>query len=186
MPEAESREKHGAESIGAARRLHKMGLQVVALLGATPEVSVPTAAVRLGGALATLSGQRIGIVDPSARWPVELLGKEPAVAAADDEAPIFSSSWIGSQLVVLRPRQTPGADAGTALLSRLLAHGKRPFAHLLVDLSGLDALGEHVAAVELVDAVVLVAQAGRTRQKDLVEQRRELPVEKLLGVLILD
>jgi hypothetical protein len=56
---------------------------------------------------------------------------------------------------------------------------------MLCDLTGLDALGEHLAAAEMMDGVVVIARAGRTRETELLELKRELGAGKLLGVVLL-
>jgi hypothetical protein len=71
-----------------------------------------------------------------------------------------------------------------AALKRLLESRVRPFRHLLVDLSGLEAQGDHLAAAALSDGVVLVAEAGRTRETDLDAVRRELLPSQLVGVVL--
>jgi hypothetical protein len=58
------------------------------------------------------------------------------------------------------------------------------YAFMLVDLTGFDQIGDHLNAVELLDGVVLVARAGRTREKDLLRLQNQVPEAKNLGVVL--
>jgi hypothetical protein len=85
-------------------------------------------------------------------------------------------------LAVLTPR---GAEppAGIAFLRTALDRGGT-FFHAVADLTGLEHRGEHLAAFDILDAVVLVARAGRTRTRQVQRWLREIPDPRGLGVLL--
>jgi hypothetical protein len=58
------------------------------------------------------------------------------------------------------------------------------FGELIVDLTGFDHRGEHLAAFELLDAVALVARCGRTTARRIERWLRDLPDGRDLGVLL--
>jgi len=161
------------QSAAVARRLQHAERGAIALVPVPPEVDTRTAVLNLARALVRVGAERVAIVDAASRWPV---GPEDP-----SEDAIFTRRQVEG-IPVLAPR-VAGA-AAMAALKRLLESRVRPFRHLLVDLSGLEAQGEHLAAAALSDGVVLVAEAGRTREADLEAVRRELMPSQLVGVVL--
>ena len=58
------------------------------------------------------------------------------------------------------------------------------FAHVLVDLTGFELLGEHASAAACMDAVALVSRAHQSRERELVELAQLMPHGRFLGVLL--
>jgi hypothetical protein len=171
-----------AECVRIAQRLRRTGRKIVGLLPASDEIAVPPIAVQIGLALVELSGATVALVDGNVRWPAF-----SALAAAADtgrDESLFVTRWVRGSLAVLTPPRASDPGAGVPHLARLLGQGSDLFGHVLVDLTGFDLTGDHLAAIELVQAALVVAQAGLTREADLVRLRQELPAGKNLGVLL--
>jgi hypothetical protein len=173
-----------AESVRIARRIHAARRKVVGFIPATERVAVPPVALQLGSALVELTGATIAFVDANVRYPAL------ADIAADDagearvEHQVFETRWLRGSLAVLTPRGAERAGEAVPALARLLLDGIDLFEYVLVDLTGFDALGEHASAAACMDAVVLVAGAHRTREKDVLRYLREMPEGRFLGVLL--
>lgn len=172
-----------AEAVRIARRIHAAHRKVVGFIPATERVAVPPVALQLGSALVELTGATIAFVDANLRYPALAAiaggGGEPAA-----ENPVFETRWLRGSLAVLTPRGAERAGEAVPSLARLLLDGIDLFEYVLVDLTGFDVLGEHASAAACMDAVVLVAGAHRTREKDVLRFLREMPEGRFLGVLL--
>jgi hypothetical protein len=80
--------------------------------------------------------------------------------------------------------QVESAGQVVPQLARVLIDGADLFAHVLVDLTGFELLGEHASAAACMDAVALVGRAHHTRENELLELARLMPYGRFLGVLI--
>ena len=170
-----------AELVRVARRLRARERKAIGLLPATREVGVVATGVQLGLALVELTGAPIAFVDANARWPaLGAIGRE----AKGDRA-VFATRWLHGTLALLTPRRAPAAGGAVPDLERIVGEGREMFAHLLVDLTGFEELGEHLAAIDLLDGVVVVAEARATREQALLDLARDLPAELDLGVLLI-
>ncbi len=175
-----------AEAVRIARRLHAARQKVVGFIPATDRVAVPPVALQLGGALVELTGATIAFVDANVRYPA-LAGISSGDGAADLERvehKVFETRWLRGSLAVLTPRGAEQAGEAVPALARLLLDGIDLFEYVLVDLTGFDLLGEHASAAACMDAVVLVGEAHRTREKHLLRFVREMPESRFLGVLL--
>ena len=162
-----------------ARLVRERLVRSVGLAPAGDDVAVPGLAIALGQALADASRQAVGVVDASGTWAC---ARALAARAAPDGAPV-ATSWILDNLALLTPRSLdPGATL--AQLRATLADESSVFKHLVVDLTGLEHAGEHIAAFEVLDAVIVVARSGRTTSRQIRRAIRDLPKERGLGVLL--
>jgi len=173
-----------AEAVRIARRIHAARRKVVGFIPATERVAVPPVAIQLGSALVELTGATIAFVDANVRYPaLAAIGGtdtgEPGV-----EHPVFETRWLRGSLAVLTPRGAELAGEAVPALARLLLDGIDLFEYVLVDLTGFDVLGEHASAAACMDAVVLVASAHKSREKDLLRYLGEMPEGRFLGVLL--
>ena len=66
----------------------------------------------------------------------------------------------------------------------MIAGSSELFAHVLVDLTGFRKLGEHLAAIEMCDGVIVLGRAGRTDEGELLRLKYEVPPALRLGVLL--
>ena len=171
-----------ADCVPVARRLVKAGKKVVGLLPASGRVGVAAVGVQLGLAVVEVSGATAAYVDANVRWPgisQLVLGNRP-----DDDESLFATRWLSETFALLTPPARGDAGAGLPQLARTIQTGGPLFTHILVDLTGFKKLGEHLAAVEMMDAVVVVARAGVTREEELLRLDQELPPHLALGVLL--
>ena len=172
-----------AECIRIARRLRAAGRRVVGLVPAAEDVAVPPVAVRLGAALVQLAGTTVAFVDANVRWPA--LAAIASRPSKDRDDSVYSTRWLSDSLALLTPPTAQGAAAKlVGHLERVLDEGPEIFQYLLVDLTGFRRLGGHTAAAQLVDGVIVVGRAGKTRERDLLRFREELWTAQLIGVLL--
>jgi hypothetical protein len=175
------REDVRAACVQVAQRLSASGRKVIGLLPAGDAIGVPVAAVQLGLALAEVSAATVAFVDANLRWPAI---SELAVGAEHEPHSAFAVRWLRGSLALLTAPRAQAAGAGVPQLKRLLAEGSELFGHVLVDLTGFKVLGEHLAALALVDSVVVVARAGLSLEMELLRLREELRDAPLVGVLL--
>ncbi len=169
-----------AECIRVARRLRHAGGKVIGLLPASDDIGVPSIGVQLGLALHEVTAATIAFVDANVRWPAI-----SALAADGESDGAFATRWLRGSLALLTPPRAGDAGAGVPSLASVIREGSELFAHVLVDLTGFKNLGEHLAAIEMMDGVLVVSRAGSTREDELLRLNHELPRRQLLGVLLL-
>ena len=153
-------------------------MRTLGLFPASDDVAVPAAAIALGRALAQASRQPAGVVDALGTWPCAraLAGRD-----SPDGAPLCTS-WIDAGLALVTPRALDPVDAVSLMIA--VMERVETFDHLVFDLTGLDHVGEHIAAFDLLDAVVLIARCGRTTTRQVQRWLREIPGGSGLGVLL--
>jgi hypothetical protein len=170
-----------AECIRIARRLHATGEKIIGLIPAADDVAIPPLGIQLGVALTELTGATIAFVDANARYP------GLSALATDhrrEDSSFFSTRWLRGSLALLTPPRDQRSGEAVPQLARLLLDGVDLFEHVLVDLTGFELLGEHGSAAACMDAVMLVGRAHRTREKELLRFRAEMPQKRFLGVLL--
>lgn len=165
-----------------ARRIHADRVQVVGFVPGDDEVAVPPVIIQLGLALCDLTGATIAVVDANVRYPG--LASLNRGRSADHEDSVFSTRWLGGSLALLSPPRVESAGEVVPQLARVLVDGADLFAHVLVDLTGFELLGEHANAAAGMDGVAIVARAYHTREQQLVDLARLLPQDRFLGVLL--
>lgn len=171
-----------AECIRMARRIHLGRHKVIGFIPAAGHVAVPPVLIQLGMALTELTGSTIAVVDANVRWP----GLAGLVTGPESDAgSVFKTTWVRGSLALLTPPRTEHSGEAVPALARLLSSGCDRFAHVLVDLTGFDQLGEHAGAAACMDAVVLLARAGKSRERDLLTYERAVPVHRFMGVLLI-
>ncbi len=169
-----------AECIRIARRLRVSGHKIIGLLPAANDVAVPPLGVQLGLALAEVSGATVAFVDANLRWPAI----SSIVVGDENDDSAFATRWLRGTLALLTPPRAGAAGAGLPQLARLIQQSTELFAHVLIDLTGFRKIGEHLAAIEMCDRVVVIARAGRTLEDALLRVRLELP-RQLMGVVLI-
>ena len=165
-----------------ARRIHGDRIRVIGFVPADDQVAVPPVLIQLGIALTELSGATIAVVDANVRYPgLGALneGKQP-----DSDDSVFSTRWLHGSLALLSPPHVERAGEVVPQLARVLLDGSDLFAHVLVDLTGFELLGEHASAAACMDAVALVGRAHHTRENDLRGLAPLMPHGRFLGVLL--
>jgi hypothetical protein len=86
--------------------------------------------------------------------------------------------------VVLSPPAERDPVAAIAALDAAIAHARRSFAHLVVDLAGLPL--RHPATLACVDAVAVIARSGGLRDDQLAAVAQLVPPDRHLGVMLVD
>lgn len=158
--------------------LDRRGCRTLGLVPAADDVGVPAVALVAGHAFAEAAGAPTAVVDAQGSWFAE---REPP--ATDPHAPVFTTSWLTARLALLVPRAVP-AGATVRDLDACLRAEARAMRHIVVDLTGADHTGEHLDAIDYVDAIAIVARAGHTTSRQLARWMREIPPAKNLGVLL--
>lgn len=165
-----------------ARRIHAERIRVVGFVPGDDEVAVPPLIIQLGLGLCDLTGATIAVVDANVRYPG--LAALNRGRSADHDESVFSTRWLRGSLALLSPPRVERAGEVVPQLARVLSDGAELFAHVLVDLTGFELLGEHASAAAGMDGVALVARAHHTREQDLVDLAQQLPQGRFLGVLL--
>lgn len=165
-----------------ARRLHAEKIRVIGFVPADDQVAVPPILIQLGIALTELTGATIAVVDANVRYPG--LGTLNEGKQTDSDESVFSTRWLRGSLALLSAPEVESAGQVVPQLARVLLDGAELFAHVLVDLTGFELLGEHASAAACMDAVALVGRAHHSREHELVELARLMPHGRFLGVLL--
>ena len=171
-----------ADCIPVARRMKKAGRRIVGLLPASVDIGVMAVGVQLGLALVEVANTTAAYVDANVRWPA--ISQIAVGTRRDDDESMFATRWLRGQLALLTPPRAGEAGAGVPQLARVIQHSIELFSHVIVDLTGFKQLGEHLAAIEMMDGVIVVARAGRTAEHELLRLNHELPRHLHLGVLL--
>lgn len=171
-----------ADCVPIAQRITRGRHKIIGLVPASNQVGVAAIGVQLGLAMCEVSGGTVAYVDANVRWPAIAqiaLGQRP-----DDDESAFATRWLRGSLALLTPPRASDAGAGLPQLARVIQQSSNLFAQVLIDLTGFKKIGEHLAAVEMMDAVLVVARAGLTREDELLRLNHELPSRLNLGVLL--
>ncbi len=160
-----------ADWVAVARRVRKH--RVIGLLPASPAVAASEVAARLGRALGALAG-----------GPVLVVAGAPDPAAEPGDG-AFTARTLDDAVTLWSPR-AGDPSARLPALAKLLSDGSGGFAHVVVDLGGLAARGEHLAAIDLMDGVAVLARSGATSEPELARVAGEVPAARDLGVLLVE
>ena len=165
-----------------ARRIHADKLRVIGFVPTDDRVGVPPVAIHLGLAVCNLTGATVAVVDANVRYPA--LAQVSHGGSTDKGDTVFATRWLRGSLALLTPPRVERAGEVVPQLARLLLEGSDLFAHVLVDLTGFELLGEHASAAACMDAVAIVGRAHRSRERELVELSQLMPHGRFLGVLL--
>jgi hypothetical protein len=165
-----------------ARRIHQEKIRVVGFVPCDNLVAVPPIVIQLGLALGELTGATIAVIDANVRYPG--LGALNRDKATDTDDSVFSTRWLRGSLALLSAPHVERAGEVVPQLARVLLDGADLFAHVLVDLTGFELLGEHGSAAACMDAVALVARAHHTREIELLQLAPLMPQGRFLGILL--
>jgi hypothetical protein len=165
-----------------ARRIHNERIRVIGFVPSEDHVAVPPILIQLGIALTELTGATIAVVDANVRYPG--LGALNEGKQTDSDESVFSTRWLRGSLALLSAPEVERAGQVVPQLARVLLDGADLFAHVLVDLTGFELLGEHASAAACMDAVALVGRAHHSREQELVGLSQLMPYGRFLGVLL--
>ena len=167
-----------AAFLRAARKLRLADRTTVGLLPAGRTVAIPPVAVQLAFALADLGATPIELVDANTRWP-GFTSLVPPTAVPNEFSKIPLSPEVS--VASMPPGKRP-THLGT--ISQYIVKQAPTCAHLLVDLTGFDLIGEQLASHDFVDGVLIIARARTTKEGDLLTAQRDLDPKRNLGVLL--
>ena len=165
-----------------ARRMHGSRIRVVGFVPGDDHVAIPPLIVHLGLALCDLTGGTVAVVDANVRYPG--LGMLAEGQQTDSRESVFTTRWLRGSLALLSPPRVERAGEVVPQLARVLLDGADLFAHVLVDLTGFELLGEHASAAACMDAVALVGRAHHTREEELIALADLMPHGRFLGVIL--
>ena len=170
------------DCVPVAQRIKTAGRRVVGLLPASVDIGVMAIGVQLGLALVDVANATAAYVDANVRWPA--ISQIAVGTRREDDESMFATRWLRGHLALLTPPRAGEAGAGVPQLARVVQHSIEIFSHVVVDLTGFKKLGEHLAAIEMMDGVIVVARAGRTTEDELLRLGFEIPRHLQLGVLL--
>ncbi|HEY2743301.1 MAG TPA: hypothetical protein VGL86_01705 [Polyangia bacterium] len=171
-----------ADCTSIASRIKESERRIIGLLPASGDIGVTSIGVQLGLSLVDVTAATAAYVDANIRWPA--ISRIAVGESASDDESMFATRWLRGQLALLTPAHAGQAGAGVPQLARVIQHSIEIFSHVVVDLTGFKKLGEHLAAIEMMDGVIIVAHAGRTTENELLRLNHELPRHLHLGVLL--
>ena len=166
--------------VRTAQALRRVGCRTIGLLPASDKVSVVPIGIQLAVSLAALSSTRIGIIDANARAP--LFG---ATFQSRHDGEEYATRWLTTDVALVVPPRPDDGSAGVAQLRKTLRAALDRFGYLFVDLTGLQRYGDHIAAANVLEGVIIVAVAGLTREAELEILARDVPEARQLGVLLI-
>ena len=170
------------DCVPVARQIKTAERRIIGLLPASADIGVIAVGVQLGLALVEVANATAAYVDANVRWPA--ISQTSVGSRPDEDESMFATRWLRGQLALLTPPRVGEAGAGVPQLARVIQHSIELFSHVVVDLTGFKQLGEHLAAFEMVDGVIIVARGGRTTEDELLRLDREVPRQLKLGVLL--
>lgn len=178
-----SRPSPSTEDVAIARKLLTANPAVIALVPIGTGGEGFPVMVRLAQALRALTQGPLGLLrappDSGDETANPASTSAPEATAAYEVRPL--DELADAAELVLPPALSLGESA--AFLARALREASGRYAHIFVDLDGYY---PHVREVlDLPDAFVTAARAGRTRERELVDVVENLPTSRHLGTLLL-
>ncbi len=166
----------------AARRLRESRRKVVGLLPVNDCVALPPIAIQFASVLIDACQGAVVVIDANTRWPA--LGMLAPHAEPGVKSGVFCTAWLADFLVVMTPTAPTAPRLDLSGLEDAIRNDCEGYAHVLVDLTGFEILGEHWDAFRFLDGVLLVAVAGRTSEPELLSHQRDVPERLNLGVML--
>ncbi len=171
-----------AERIRIARRLMRLEKKVIgvaAMPAGDPDVDVMDFMERIGRAMVELGAPSVGLVEAWARWSAD-----PRAAAPGGDRPARRALGDAMAALTFSASDVRDSFAAIAVLERGVPLATAHFSHLIIDLTGLDILGDHAPVRRILDGVVIVAASGRLRDSDLHRIKQFLPAPENLGLVL--
>lgn len=170
-----------AEVYRLARQLRASEHRVLGFVPADDATPVTPLAVQLTLALSDATDEKVALFDANvhdSRFKEVHLPDDPEVDG-------FATCWLDNHTaIIVGVIESPIGGRNMPKIEAAIARARARFGRVLVDFSGMEKLGEHRRAYDLVGGIVLVARAGKTRDKVLVRRQQEIPPERDLGVLL--
>jgi hypothetical protein len=178
---------------GGAGGAERSGVtKVIGLLPASPTIGLHRIGPPLAWALASVTGETVAFVGANLRWSADghgAIASMPPAASLNEEAAFpgagYTARWIDHGVELISPPSTGHEGSGLPQLARLIRESSERYGRFLVDLTAYRPFGEHLAALEMMDGVVVVARAGVTREGELHALEPEVAACRFLGVLLI-
>lgn len=151
-----------------ADELRNRRVKTFGLIPADSAVAVPPLLAQLGFALYELTQKRIACVDANLTHPAwrALLQQCPTNPLSSSAlSSMFAEVSLETITLLIPTEQTSSVPLAT--LGQHLAPYRDRFDYCLLDLTGFEAQGEHLAAQKIVDELILVVSSRSTRESDL-------------------
>lgn len=192
----------GEASRQIAQSLRQVPGKVIGFCPTDDQIAVLPAATQIGTALADLLAAPVALLDVNARWSATPQGQgdrnKPQEEATSQEGHFLTRWLAGDRLALLSLPPYTSIGRGIVEMGRLVQSGRSIFEKVLLDFTGLDRLGEHLAAAAHCDGLLLVGKVGVTTDLDLMKQVANFtqggPIQKgrpsqqntpILGVILL-
>lgn len=159
-----------------ARQLRHSMRTTIGLLPSSANVRIQPFALALAYATALLTERLTMILDP-----------EQGSGAPDDVGTLFAAHVPAHLVVRLVPFEK--APIGSKfemvrLMHQLAMTDPDTFGLALVDLSGCRFPGELLGATKLLEGIIVVGEAGKTSERDLLDTMKVVPSDLQLGVAL--
>lgn len=163
------------ELVRVARRLRLTDRQRVGLIPAGNNLVVEPVIRSMAAILADRSDGVIAVVDAGNPWAVPIEGAERLVYVRA----------LSGGVLLLTPAKTLDGRVNPVAIEAAILEAETWAELVLVDLTGLEREGEHLATISLLDGVICVARAHETVEAELLRSRAVADEDRLLGVLLL-
>jgi hypothetical protein len=157
---------HEDEWLRGARRVLVNRPRTVGLLPVGTAVDSAAVSLRLGAAMNRLTGELIALIPRWRDWR--------------RDGGVIERAGV----VVLHPPAQSDLPGALAELESAVAGARARFAHVVIDLAGVPL--RHPATLRCADALVTLAASGGVSEEHLLAVERLLPVDRNLGVMLID
>jgi hypothetical protein len=134
--------------------------------------------LRVAEALLGFADGDVAVIDTWRTWPW-------GEAVDWGQTAAHRSRWLKPRILEIAPVPCGDGAAAAVALENALAARPKGLTTTLVNLGGYAAPGAAPSALRLVNGVVLVVSARRTRQRPVAEMARRLSDGKLLGAILI-
>lgn len=175
---------YGSEAVHAAalriaRRIAAEPVRRVGFFAADDAVGTSAVLLQLGLAYGELTGRPCAIIDANPGAP-----GLAAIANVAEEGDAFAIRWLRDTLAVITPTDIAAPRDWMPRLDDILESGVDPFSLCLVDLTGFESVGEHLAAGHRMDRVVVLARSGVATADALGRWSTAFPKALFWGVVL--
>lgn len=169
--------------VAAARRILETNAKMIALVPVDRAVETWPLLLRLGQALNFLGHSSLALVRGPAPDQAPRAAEAGARPGPGDAFRILDLDGTGNLVELILPPAV-GLLESLGHLERAVGRSSGLFSHFLAGFESY--IPDIPEALELPDAFVTAARAGRTKETDLVELVRLLPPSRHLGTLLLE
>ena len=170
-----------AEIQRISRRLRQTGRRSIGFVPADDHSGAIALAVQIALVSSQLYEGIVNVLDANFACPQ--FSHLPHFSSVPVDALGLRTVWIAERVTLSTPA-TPASTLVFADIACVTERAKSRYNCVFVDLTGVDRWGEHHSAYDLVDGVAVVAVAGKTLERDILDCSDEIPSERRLGVVL--